>query len=86
MTPLNVVCDENLDSLHFFMSRIEANYKVWDFELSSEDMALFHDLNVGWRHLLWAETSGHQDYPFKSELPNGYVLGKPGAGSSAGAK
>ena len=54
--------------------------------MSPEDMALFHDLNVGWRHLLWAETSGHPDYPFKSELPNGYVLGKPGAGSSAGAK
>jgi len=67
-------------------SRIEANYNVWDFELSPEDMELFHDLNVGWRHLLWAETSGHQDYPFKSDLPYGYVLGKPGVGSSAGAK
>jgi hypothetical protein len=22
-------------------------------------------LNVGWRHLLWAETSMHPDYPFK---------------------
>ena len=28
-------------------------------------MELFNDLNVGWRHLLWAETSGHKDYPFK---------------------
>ena len=37
-------------------------------------MELFNDLNVGWRHLLWAETSGHQDYPFKSDLPYGYVF------------
>ena len=48
-----------------FKFRIEANYKVWDFELTPEDMELFNDLNVGWRHLLWAETSGHKDYPFK---------------------
>jgi len=66
-------------------SRIEANYKVWDFELTPEDMELFNDLNVGWRHLLWAETSGHKDYPFKSDLPHDYVLGKPGVGSTAGA-
>ena len=38
---------------------------MWDFELTPEDLELFHDLNVGWRHLLWAETSGHKDYPFK---------------------
>ena len=67
-------------------SRIEENYKVWDFALSSQEMEAFDDLNVGWRHLMWAETSGHPDYPFKSELPHGYVLGKPGVGSSAGAK
>ncbi len=67
-------------------SRIEANYKVWDFELTPEEMAEISNLNVGWRHLMWAETSGHPDYPFKDSLPHGYVLGKPGAGSSAGAK
>ena len=65
---LSIAFDEiliHLLTLHHFIFRIEANYKVWDFELSPEDMALFHDLNVGWRHLLWAETSGHPDYPFK---------------------
>ena len=51
-------------------SRIEGNFNVWDFELSPEDMNLFNDLNVGWRHLLWAETSVHADYPFKDYLPN----------------
>ena len=38
---------------------------MWDFELTPEDLEHFNDLNVGWRHLLWAETSGHKDYPFK---------------------
>merc|ERR1712079_547803 len=66
-------------------SRIEGNFNVWDFELSPEDMNLFNDLNVGWRYLLWAETSVHADYPFKDYLPNDYVLGKPGKGSTAGA-
>ena len=46
-------------------SRIEGNYKIWDFELSSDDMDSINDLNVGWRHLMWAETSMHEDYPFK---------------------
>ena len=69
-----------------FAHRIEENYKVWDFELTPEDMEVFNDLNVGWRHLLWAETSGHPDYPFKSDLPWDYVLAKPGVGATAGAK
>ena len=46
-------------------SRIEQNLKIWDFELSKEDMDSINDLNVGWRHLMWAECSMHQDYPFK---------------------
>ena len=46
-------------------SRIEENFKIWDFSLSAEDMAVFDKMNVGWRHLLWAETSMHPDYPFK---------------------
>ena len=49
-------------------SRIEQNYQIWDFELDVEDMAKFGELNVGWRHLLWAETSMHPDYPFKVKL------------------
>ena len=48
-------------------SRIEENFKIWDFSLSPEDMAVFDKMNVGWRHLLWAETSMHPDYPFKVE-------------------
>ena len=67
-------------------SRIEGNYKLWDFELSAEDMAKMADLNVGWRHLVWGESSAHPDYPFKNDLPPGYKPGVPGAGSSAGAK
>ena len=49
-------------------SRIEENFKIWDFSLSPEDMAVFDKMNVGWRHLLWAETSMHPDYPFKVAL------------------
>jgi len=67
-------------------SRIEENFKIWDFSLSPEDMAVFDKMNVGWRHLLWAETSMHPDYPFKDCLPHDYVLQKPGVGSTAGAK
>jgi len=67
-------------------SRIEENFKIWDFVLSGEDMAAIDKLNIGWRHLLWAETSMHPDYPFKDYLPWDYKLEKPGVGSTAGAK
>ncbi len=56
---------------------------MWDFELSSEDMDAISDLNVGWRHLVWAETSMHVDYPFKDWLPWDYELGKPSDGTTA---
>ncbi len=59
---------------------------MWDFTLSEEDMRALSDLNVGWRHLVWAETSLHKDYPYKEELPFHYKLEKPGKGSTAGAK
>ena len=59
---------------------------IWDFELSPSDMEAISGLNVGWRHLLWAETSIHPDYPFKDWLPYGYKPQKPGAGTTAGAK
>ncbi len=49
-------------------------------------MTKMSDLNVGWRHLVWAETAGHEDYPFKDWLPYGYQLQKPGKGATAGAK
>lgn len=67
-------------------SRIEENYRVWHFNLDEGDMAAVALLNYGWRHLLWAETSMHEDYPFKDELPAGYKLQKPGVGATAGAK
>ena len=67
-------------------SRIKENFDLWDFKLNDEDMKKLSDLNVGWRHLLWAETSIHEDYPFKECLPFGYKPGKPGSGSTAGAK
>merc|ERR1711997_644988 len=67
-------------------SRVEANYQIWDFALDADDMAAMDDLNVGWRHLMWAETSMHPDYPFKGELPYNYKLEKPGVGATAGAK
>jgi len=67
-------------------SRIQENFKIWDFSLSTEDMDVIDKLNIGWRHLLWAETSMHPDYPFKDNLPWDYKVEKPGVGSTAGAK
>jgi len=67
-------------------SRIQENFNVWDFKLSAEDMAVIDSLNVGWRHLLWAETSMHPDYPFKDCLPYDYKVQQPGVGATAGAK
>ena len=47
-------------------------HQIWDFELDSGDLAAIDKLNIGWRHLLWAETSMHPDYPFKDYLPWDY--------------
>lgn len=55
--------------------RIKENISIWDFELSPEDMAEFDRFNIGYRLLLWPETSGHPDYPFKDDVPYGYVVG-----------
>ncbi|GAB5354395.1 hypothetical protein AAMO2058_000115300 [Amorphochlora amoebiformis] len=68
--------------------RVIGNFDIWDFKLSDEDMKSFDMLNCGWRHLLWGEVSHHPDYPFKDELPHGYVLEKcsnlsPGQGKGA---
>lgn len=57
-------------------SRIVDNFNLWDFSLDQEDMEQIYRLNRGWRHLLWPETSGHPDYPFKDELPHDYVIGR----------
>mmetsp|Transcript_11654 Transcript_11654/g.23691 ORF Transcript_11654/g.23691 Transcript_11654/m.23691 type:complete len:355 (-) Transcript_11654:1488-2552(-) len=55
-------------------TRIEENFKILDFQLTQDDMESISLLNRGWRHLLWPETSGHPDYPFKDELPHNYVV------------
>jgi len=67
-------------------SRIQQNYDLWNFELDDDDLKVISGLNYGWRHLIWAETSAHADYPFKDDLPYNYVVGKPGQGATAGAK
>lgn len=63
-------------------SRIEENFQIWDFNLDRQDIQVFDSLNIGWRHLIWAESSMHPDYPFKDWLPAGYVIQKPGKGST----
>lgn len=57
-------------------SRIKENNEIWDFELDAEDMGEFDRFNIGYRLLLWPETAGHPDYPFKDDLPYNYVVGK----------
>lgn len=65
--------------------RIAQNTNVFDFALDAEDMAALAKLNVGWRHLLWPDTSGHPNYPFKDELPLGYTPGKVSSTTEPGA-
>jgi alcohol dehydrogenase (NADP+) len=36
-------------------ARIRSNIEIDDFTLSDNDMNAIADLNIGWRHLLWAE-------------------------------
>lgn len=56
--------------------RIRQNIEIFDFELTGDEMAEFNDLNIGFRHLLTPETSGHPDYPFKDELPHDHIVPK----------
>jgi len=65
-------------------ARIVTNMDIFDFVISDEDMKAFDALNCGWRHLLWDEVSMHPDYPFKDELPQGYVLRKAPTITSSG--
>ena len=44
--------------------RVLSNFKLFDWELSADDMQSFDKINCGWRHLLWRETSHHPNYPF----------------------
>ena len=59
-------------------SRIEENYKIFDFSLTTDDMHVVDDLNVGWRHIVFWESIMHPDYPFKDSIPFGCKLVKPG--------
>ena len=45
--------------------RVISNFKIFDWALSPQDMASFDQINCGWRHLLWGETSHHPNYPFR---------------------
>ena len=64
--------------------RIEGNIQLFDFELSPEDMEAIANMNLGYRHLLWPECSEHPDYPFKDDLPFGFVVPPVGADASCG--
>jgi len=54
-------------------SRVKENNEIWDFTLTPEDMAEFDRFNIGYRFLLWSQTSMHPDYPFKDDLPRDFV-------------
>ena len=60
-------------------SRIEENFRIFDFDLTTEDMKLIDDLNIGWRHIVFLESIMHPDYPFKECIPFGCTLMKPGS-------
>lgn len=55
-------------------SRIEANLDVSGFDLDEADKEKMDTLNIGFRHCAWRETSLHPDYPFKNEIPHGFVV------------
>ncbi|KAJ7329205.1 hypothetical protein JRQ81_015379 [Phrynocephalus forsythii] len=47
--------------------RLEENFKVFDFELSKEEMDTLLGLNRNWRDCVMADCVNHKDYPFKAE-------------------
>ena len=59
-------------------SRIQENYKIFDFTLAPVDMHVMDDLNIGWRHIIFLESTMHPDYPFKDCIPYGHEPVKPG--------
>ncbi|XP_015275461.1 PREDICTED: aldose reductase-related protein 2-like [Gekko japonicus] len=47
--------------------RLEENFKVFDFELTKEEMETLLGLNRNWRDCLMAQSVNHKDYPFKAD-------------------
>ncbi|XP_042322812.1 aldo-keto reductase family 1 member B1-like isoform X2 [Sceloporus undulatus] len=48
-------------------TRIEENFKVFDFELSKQEMETILSFNKNWRVCALSTTINHKDYPFKAE-------------------
>ncbi|XP_034019116.1 aldo-keto reductase family 1 member B1 isoform X3 [Thalassophryne amazonica] len=48
--------------------RIEENFKVFDFELTEDEMKTISGLNKNWRVCPMTMTKNHKDYPFNADF------------------
>ncbi|MEE6477827.1 hypothetical protein FKM82_011644 [Ascaphus truei] len=51
----------------FNLNRIKQNFKVFDFQLSAEDMKSLDDLNRNMRYMKTRRWNDHPNYPFTDE-------------------